>query len=547
MHAHSETLRVLHTIYRNTLDPSLTVSDAIPGITSKLYPHQETLIQGMHDYRARMTHGIQLDDHELKARIGIIADPSGTGKTLSVLGYLASDTNQYPTTELSPYSTPYFYSQKITYPQASANLVVVPSHLFSYWQDEIKKHTNLSYISIDTRGKIKNDLFEHMITSTFVLTTNKCMRFIQEYALRHNITWNNIIIDEPLFAQLKTSDPKLHFQFLWLVTHQWQPLLFRTPLKKSQLLFLQEPMHPDLEEMLLENITEDMHVYPSQYVKQYAEYNHSHRGHMIIRNATKHICEHMPPAALEHSIIQCKSTTTLQSLSSIYLSRNTSISSMNIPTLFQALMIPSVPTNEYIQQYPEKTSLIQTKITENECGICLDPCIYPTILTCCHHVYCGKCLLQNTIIHYKCPTCRITLDVTRLNCLTEFGVNGLQSKKEVAMKVIRSKQPCIIFTLLDKIFYDLSNDMKALDIQAELVTSFSSRKAIKNFKEGSTTVLFVSKVELVRGLSLPASYLLFYHEEPVFEQKQALINVVSVRQAQQEPVRILHLHSEVPI
>jgi len=113
MHAHSETLRVLHTIYRNTLDLLLTVPDAIPGITSKLYPHQETLIQGMHDYRARMTHGIQLDDHELKARIGIIADPSGTGKTLSVLGYLASDTNQYPTTELSPYSTPIFIHRRL--------------------------------------------------------------------------------------------------------------------------------------------------------------------------------------------------------------------------------------------------------------------------------------------------------------------------------------------------------------------------------------------------------------------------------------------------
>ena len=548
MHAHNETLRVLHTIYRTTLDATLSLDRAIPEITTPLYPHQATLIKGMHDYRARMTYGVQIDDHALKSRVGIIGDPSGTGKTLSVLGYLASDTQQYPTTELTPYSTPYFYTQKVIYPQATANLIVVPSHLFGHWQDEIKKHTTIQYVGIDTRGKLKNDMVETILHSTFVLTTNKCYRFVQEYATRHHITWNNIVIDEPLFIQLKASDPTLAFQFLWLISYQWHPLLFRNALKKSQLLFLDENIHPELHEMLLENITEEQHIFPSQYMKHYTECNHSHRGHLLLRNANQHIREHVPTPVLLHMIIQCKSTTTLPSLSSIYLARNTSISSMNIPVLFQALSIGSSTPSDYIEQHPEKREMIQRKVTENECGICLDTCTYPTILNCCYHVYCGKCLLQNTIIQYKCPMCRTSLDTSRLHCLQDIGSNGLRSKRDSAMDTIRSKQPCIIFTLLDKIYYDLSNEMKEANIQAELVTPISLRKAVKNFKEGTTSVLFISKVDLIRGLSLPAACLLFYHEESVFEHRQALIHAASQRPSTVlPPLQILHLHSEIPL
>ena len=538
----NEVLRVLHTVYRNTLDPASRYPEDIPVITTPLYPHQSTLLQGMRTYRHNMTHGIQVDDYLLKSKIGIIGDPSGSGKILSVLAYLASDTEIYPTTELTPYSSPYFYSEKRSHPQHTTNLIIVPSHLFHVWQDQIKQHTTIEYVSVETRGKLKHDMTETILSSAFILTTNKCYRYVQEYVTRHHITWNNVFIDEPLFIQMKPSDPTLQFQFLWLITHQWQSLMFRNSLRKSQLVMLQQPMHPDLEEMLLTDITEDTHIYPSQYMKQYVEYNHSHRGYLLIRNATPHVRASLPVIHPDYSIIQCKSTTTLQSLSSIYLSRNTSISSIHIPQLFQALSIDTMTADEYVQTYQEKQEMIQRKLEENECGICLDPCIYPTILTCCHHVYCGKCILQNTIIQYKCPTCRESLDVSRIRSLTTIEIVPLQSKKDACLTILREKPSCIVYISFDKIYFDLSSSMKALNITFELVTSFSLRKAVKSFKEGTTRVLFLSKIELLRGLSLPSSCLLFYHELPVFEQKQALINTVL-----QQPLQIIHLHSEVPI
>ena len=543
----SETLRVLHTVYRNTLHPVTSDIAIPPEIKTLLYPHQKTLIEGMCTYRKQMSQGIQVDDHELRSKIGIITDSSGSGKTLAVLGYLATDTDAYPVTELTPFSTPYFYTQKHSYPQATANLIIVPTHLFSFWQDEIKKHTTITYVPIETRGKIKENMLDSILSSTFILTTAKCYRYVQEYATRNQITWNNVCIDEPLFVQMKASDPTLHFQFLWLISHQWTSLLFRNSIKKSQLLFLEEQMHPDLEEMLLENITEETHIYPCQYIKHYLEQQHSHRGYIILRNKNAHVREAITHQPIQNSIIQCKSTTTLQALSSMYLARNTSIPSANIPQLFQALNIESTTKEDYLLLYPEKQEMIERRITENECGICLEPCIYPTILNCCHHLYCGKCMLQNTIIQFKCPMCRESLSVSRMRCLDTIHSTSLQSKKDACMSIISKKTPCIVYISFDKIYHDMAYAMKEAGIAAELATSYSLRKALKNLKEGTLDVLFVSKIELFRGLSLPfISCLLFYHDQPVFEQKQALLHAVQQSQ-RTHPLQLVYLYSEVPL
>jgi hypothetical protein len=542
MQNHIETLRVLHTVYNNTLKPN-TIS--IPAIKTQLYPHQATLIHGMHQYRAQMTQGMQVDADELRAKIGIVGDPSGSGKTLAILGYLASDLDPHPSFELTQYSSPYFYAQRQTHTLITSNLIIVPPHLFGYWEDEIKKHTNLNYVSIETRGKLKDELIQRILSSTFVLTTSKCYRHIQEFATRHHITWNNICIDEPLYIQLKSSDPQLQFQFLWFITHQWQHLLFRNPIKKAQLLFLNEPMHTDLEVMLLDNTTEDIYMFPSQYIKQYTIYSHSHRGHLVIRNANEHIRRDVPNE--QHSIIQCKSTTTLQALSSISLARNASVRSYNIPHLFQALNIESIEPIEYIQMYPDKEVMIQRKVNENECGICFDSCTYPTMVTCCHHVYCGKCILQNTIIQFKCPTCREVLDIAHMKCLTDFGSSTLKTKKDACLDIIRTGTKCLIYISLDKIYHDLWPEIHAAGMHAELITSFSLRKAVKNFKEGNTTVLFISKIELLRGIGISAiSSLLFYHEPSVFELKQTLINTAQ-QMGRCQPLQIIHLHSEIQV
>ena len=106
-----EKLVVLNDAFNNSVNVSPQTTLLCPNITTPLYPHQQSLIHGMHVYRERMTRGFVVGKHAINGKIGIVGDPIGTGKTLSMLAYLDSQPTNYPriTCELTDHSSKYFY------------------------------------------------------------------------------------------------------------------------------------------------------------------------------------------------------------------------------------------------------------------------------------------------------------------------------------------------------------------------------------------------------------------------------------------------------
>ena len=70
---------------------------------------------------------------------------------------------------------------------------------------------------------------------------------------------------------------------------------------------------------------------------------------------------------------------------------------------------------------------------------------------------------------------------------------------------------------------------------------------IKNYEEGRTNILFISNIDLIRGLSLEStSHLIFFHDLPVFELKQVLIHSAQ-RIGRKDPLMMVHLNSEIQV
>ena len=238
----------------------------------------------------------------------------------------------------------------------------------------------------------------------------------------------------------------------------------------------------------------------------------------------------------------------------IYLARNMkmNIGSSKIPYLFQALGIEFHSLGEYLAKYPAKHALIKRKAEDNECIICFDTCEYPTIINCCYNIYCGKCLLQNTLINSKCPTCRGPVSIPMMGCLsalTHEQVVLAKNKMEVCIELCKTIKDgtFIIYSSFDNIYYQLFEEFTKIGLKAERLESnlFSLVKTIKNVKDKATNVIFVSNVDLLRGISLPSiSHLIFYHELPVYELKQVLIHSAQ-RIGRKQPLKILHLNSEI--
>jgi hypothetical protein len=278
---------------------------------------------------------------------------------------------------------------------------------------------------------------------------------------------------------------------------------------------------------------------------------------MVLRNSSREIHQRLCLPSFQTSIIQCRPNVSLASLTTFYLTRHIEpiVHTHQIPHLFQTLSVPFHTLTEYLTFHlPHKHPLIKRKMDDNECVICLERAEYPTIVSCCYHLYCGKCLLKSVLMSGKCPTCRDQVTPARMNC---FGAihpsEQIQSKNkmEICLDLIRSHPSgrFLIYSVFDNVYYQLFEEIDRMGRKAERLENhhFSLLKTIRNFKYGATQILFVSNPELLRGLSFPfVTHLLFYHDLPSYEKKQLLVQSVH-RWGRTQPLHSIHLHSEVQV
>jgi SNF2 family DNA or RNA helicase len=559
-------LVVLNNVYNNTLIPGKNYPQA-SVIRTELYPHQATLVNGMHVYRDKMTRGFLLGNQAINGKIGIIGDPAGSGKTLSILAYLASQIAIFPriTCELTNNSSKYFFSHELYQlsDASSTNLVIVPHSLFSQWRHEIKQHTTMEYVPIETRRILKgDDLAKSIISSTFVLTTNKCYKYLQEYADQHGIQWNNIIIDEASSIYINSSDPPLKFQFLWFVTNNWLPLIFKnSSIIKSSLYYLKDRVniHSDLEKWLVDNMyfNYEGNFVSSSFFKEYLPFFHQNRSSIVLRNLTDFIDTSIKLPKIIYETLNCRPNISLNSLMSFYLSRNMepNIASSKVCGMFQALGVEFKLLDEYIVNQPQiKHNLIKRKAEEGECVICLEAVEYPTIVNCCNNIFCGKCLLRNMLVNHKCPTCREPLEISNLCCIKELTKDEIilsKNKTDVCIDILSSNVDgkFIVYSAFDNVYYQMFEELDRLGLKADRVENnlFSLLKVIKNFQEDKTNIIFISNIDLIRGLSLSStSHLIFFHELSVYESKQILIHSAQ-RLGRKSPLKVIQLNSEIQV
>lgn len=573
-------LHALNNVYHQSLPHSSPASAPLSQpqdvqfatLKTQLYPHQAAMVRAMYAHRDKLTRGFLSDNQAINGKLGIVADAPGTGKTLSVLAYLAGFSDSFPpmTCELTNQSTKFFYSHDMYHVSEAntTNLIIVPHALFSQWRNEITRHTTMKWYAVETRRQLRGEeCAKAMLESDMVLTTNKCYKHVQEYAAEHGIQWNNIVLDEASSIYMTSSDPPLHFQFLWLVTSNWLPLFFKNPtMSKNDLYHLQDrvAMHPDLREWLLDNeiVHYESHLTSSAFLKDYLPFYHKKKYYLVLRNSNAALHASMPLPALQTEHHACRPNVSLYSLGTYFQARNRTptIPVERIPYIMQALGIPSSSLQEYLsfQTEPSTRERIQQKAQERDCMICLDKAEHPTMVNCCYNIYCGRCLLTNTILNKKCPTCREVLSAESMCCLTDLSAEvhhplsfPTKSKMETCLDLLQRSRDkkTIIYTAFDNIYYQLFEELDKLGLKAERIESnlFSLLRTIKNYQEGQTNILFVSNVDLLRGLSLTTtSQLIFYHELSSYEWKQVLLHSAQ-RLGRVRPLEVLHLNSEIQV
>lgn len=227
-------LNILNDVYNNSLeDDELKVYNPIDKIKVPLRRHQHAVIEQMLDYETSFLKGCYKKNHKLYSKYAILGDNVGVGKTLMILGHIASvkkETIQFRTFDTT--SSKNFYS--ITRPEVEdasngACLIIVPHTLFRQWNDEIISKTNLKFHALKTKRNVSSEsFFKNVTEADVVLVSNTLYRDLYVRAEELKIRWNRIYIDEADTIELTSTYLRCDApcNFTWLVTASFSHILF---------------------------------------------------------------------------------------------------------------------------------------------------------------------------------------------------------------------------------------------------------------------------------------------------------------------------------
>ena len=541
-----EQLRIINNVFANAIEPippdcsAIKQTPLLPLLKTELAPHQQSMVQAMVNHRIRMSQGFQSDNQRLHSKLGVVGDPPGTGKTLSVLAYLTPEIQESlkPIShyELNSQSNRYFFSHTIEplFDSSSINIVFVPGHLLSQWTREIQLHTRLQPVVLETKRMLRNRTTAALLlNSPFLLTTTRLFRDVQEFCAEHQIRWNNVFLDEATASHIGSTELLPSIGFLWLITSNWMAFLFKnTYIQMGDLemvrnrLVLSDECATWLDSTRDQNMIIGTHIESSNFVKHIIPWQHGLRSNLILRNAASTIAQHY---TINEVLIPCTQTFTLATLPQVFL-RNSfeGLVHKNIPQLFHGLSISPYTVEQLIQLYPEKAELIARK-QQDDCVFCLESTQHPVVLPCCMSFFCGACIFRHFITqgHPKCPTCRTDILLpTMLFIPSEPLEQPTLNKIEACIEYIQ-KNPgsYVIYSIFENNYYQLYPRLQSLGIQCELVDHYVSKfnKTIANFNNGTTHVLFVSGIDLIRGLTLSkATHLIYFSKCSSYEAQAVL-------------------------
>jgi hypothetical protein len=479
----------------------------------------------MKQHALRMTQGFVYDQELVRGKLGIVADPNGTGKTLTVLAYIALQDRLQPTLgELVPQSNRYFSSHQIPLRSdtSSVNVIIVPSHLLNQWTAEIATHMTRGFkaLVIGNRRILRAPSTRRLIeTCDTIVTTNRVWPALYSWTQEHQIRWRNLFIDEAASILLSVQDGIPAFDFLWLITGDWAAFQDRhsaTPLESSA------------------------------FYRQIVPWTHPLRFLSVLKNTES---QSYPYPSFQKTQIVCRQQYTLLNLPPSVLGTNyDGLTHEKIPGLFQALSIPTW-TQASLQARHGRPELLHSKWND-DCSICLDTPKNPTLLPCCMNIFCGSCILRQLIMSGCCPLCRVTLTLADLHPIREDSSQNTTScvtKHQATLNYIKQFQDraILVYISYENIYYQLLPILANQGITCDLIESnvYRFNKAIENFNKGITKVLFVSDLTMIRGLTLKADHLLFFSPPPSYAQEQMLVHSM-VRLGKRGPKQVVHLVTE---
>lgn len=295
-------VQYMNHVYSNSLTESSSQISQPVSIKIPLREHQRTSAAALKSHEERMHTGIIQYDASgnsfyTRGSGGILGDPVGSGKSLTVLSYIANlkeNPHTDPKISLSfirkSDPTNYTVETKIynrADPTNCKNLIVVPYSLIPQWRQYIKTQTTLVAHIIKAKTDISSNVIPIQSADLTIVSSTMYPNFI-DLANEKKLWWERVFYDEADSIRIagKTDIPKT--LFTWYITASWPNIVLHDVSVQRSLLetIIQTDAYTSLHPDTTTWITEYLHNYPGYYYshRSFQSFNYlntiSHLGNM---------------------------------------------------------------------------------------------------------------------------------------------------------------------------------------------------------------------------------------------------------------------------
>jgi SNF2 family DNA or RNA helicase len=528
-----------------------------------LYLHQLASVYEME--KREVEKFVTYGDIHVETNIGVNADKTGYGKTLSMATLIFRDKMEWIT------STPYNFTNTVslaggrikktstvTYEKIDTTLVLASHSIIHQWYDEIVK-TPLAVKMITSSKSVETTLIDNY--DVVLVTPTMYNRLVSKYS---GFAWKRFIFDEPGHMKVPGMR-KVIAGFTWLVTATPDAII---------------PKHRTCRISFMFDI---IGCAGWQSFSQYFDY-------LIVKNDDDFIrfSFSMPPT--EHFYHKCYNPM-YKAVRGFVTSRVTEmISAGNISGAIKALgggetnniaeLVKQKKEDELeellsriniltirnkkkqVEKLEEKVLRIRGQISEldqrykeilsGNCNICLESITDPVMEPGCQNVFCGKCLLTWLKTKNTCPLCRKNVEKQHLIYIgdsTEDKKTAQEEKRpltkiDTIIQLLRSSpdKQFIVFSSWDQTFVPIRNILSKNDINfIEVKGAVNTRKKnIDKYKSGQIRVIFLNSKFNGAGINLQETDgIIVYHDmsNSTLDQIIGRAN----RLGRTEPLKVHHL------
>lgn len=503
----------------------------LEGTSIELYPHQIESIKNMELLES--TNRIIKNNVLWKTKIGINADATGYGKTLSMIGLIVRNKMEWDVSEkhLSKCTTN-LCGELISHTmihksdRLSPTLIFVGPSVLRQWNDELKK-TSLSVCLLNAHvdaNKIDVEEYDVILTTT---------AFILELTRRYTgYTWKRFIFDEPSNIPLPFG---VHIDagFIWLITAT--PEMIRHFCSKRKNILMKQisyHMHQLIPIISVKN-TEEAIQKSFCMPKTNFIYHVCHNDmYKIVNNLVDEKVQHLIEAGnMAEAIILLGGQSTSNLIEAIQINNKNQLSQIEAKINYYTAINNAERIAESILKRDEcvnKMNILKARIKDilkDKCCVCFDDFKAPVVDPNCNNAFCAECIYNWVKAKKTCPLCRHSLELSNLIVLKteekkeeEIKVERLPTKEEKILELISVSKPNSKFIIYsdEKTSFEIIkrflilNNIDYFELKGNTNVRY---KKVQKYKTGNTPyVAFLNSIKDCSGVNLQETTdIIFYH------------------------------------